>query len=199
MELDDFKSTWDKMSNQDKENLNTKIADTVNSKKVQSGLKKIILPELLGSIICIGSAVFIAFNFYKLDTVSFKIAGITAILLFIILPAISLFSIQQLHQSTDITKSYADTLKDFALQKIKFCKRQKLNLTLSYILFVAVILISTRLFGRNKITDDPYFFIISFSLGYIALFFFSKWVFKKYNLIIWKTEELLIELQSWQN
>jgi len=198
MELDDLKNVWDTMSNQiqENQNLNPKLFDNMSNKKFHSSLKRILLPELLGSMFCFGFVIFILFNFQRLDAVSFKIAGVTSILLFIILPAISLFSIRQLYKSTDITKSYADTLKDFAHQKIKFCKLQKLNFTLSYLLLVTVILISTRLFGRNEATDNGYFFIISFSLGYIALFFFSKWVFKKYNIIIQQTEDLLNELAS---
>ena len=196
MELDDFKNTWDEMGNRvkEKQNLNLKIFDKMNRTKFHSSLKKILLPELLGSIVCIGFAIFIVFNFEKLDTVSFKISGAIAVLLFILLPTISLLSIQQLYKSADINKSYADTLKDFAVQKIKFCKLQKLNFTLSYLLLVAVILISTRLFGKNEATDNSYFFIISFGFGYIVLLSFSKWVFKKYNKTIRQTEDLLNEL-----
>lgn len=196
MELDDFKNIWDEMGNRvkEKQNLNLKIFDKMNRTKFHSSLKKILLPELLGSIVCIGFAIFIVFNFDKLDTVSFKISGAIAVLLFILLPTISLLSIQQLYKSADINKSYADTLKDFAVQKIKFCKLQKLNFTLSYLLLVAVILISTRLFGKNEATDNSYFFIISFGFGYIVLLSFSKWVFKKYNKTIRQTEDLLNEL-----
>ena len=198
MELDDFKNTWDEMGNQakEKQNLNLKMFDKMNRTKFYSNLKKILLPELLGSIVCIGFAIFIAFNFDKLNSVSFKIAGAIAILLFILLPAISLLSIQQLYKSADISKSYIDTLKDFAVQKIKFCKLQKLNFTLSYLLLATVIIISTRLFGRNEATGNSYFFIISFGFGYIVLLSFSKWVFKKYNKAIQQTEDLLNELAS---
>ena len=196
MELDDFKNTWDEMGNRvkEKQNLNLKIFDKMNRTKFHSSLKKILLPELLGSIVCIGFAIFIVFNFDKLDTVSFKISGAIAVLLFILLPTISLLSIQQLYKSADINKSYADTLKDFAVQKIKFCKLQKLNFTLSYLLLAAVILISTRFFEKNEATDNSYFFIISFGFGYIVLLSFSKWVFKKYNKTIRQTEDLLNEL-----
>jgi hypothetical protein len=198
MELDDFKNTWDEISNRvkEKQNLNLKMFDKMNKSKFNSSLKKILLPEILGSIICIGFAIFLVFNFDKLDTVSFKIAGGIAILLFIFLPVISLLSIQRLYKSADINKSYADTLKDFAVQKINFCKLQKLNFTLSYLLLAMIILISTRLFGKNEATYSTYFFIISFGFGYIVLLSFSGWVFKKYNKTIRQTEDLLNELAS---
>jgi hypothetical protein len=198
MELDDFKSTWDEMTNQvnEKQNLNLKILDKMNKMKFHSSLKKIILPEILGSVVCISCAVFIGFNFDKLNTISFQIMGVVSILLLIILPAISLMSIQQLYKSGDINKSYVDTLKEFAVQKIKFWKLQKLNLTLSHLLLVTLILLFTKLFGRNKITESNYFFIFSVSFGYIVLVFFSKWVFRSYNKTIRQTEDLLNELAS---
>lgn len=198
MELDDLKSTWNEMSNQlkEKKNSDLKIFDKMSKRKFYSNLKKIIIPEILGSAVCIGCAAFIGFNFDKLDKISFQIVGIVSILLLVILPVISIMSIQQLYQVGDMNKPYADTLKRFAIQKIKFCKLQKLNLTLSYLLLVTVILLSTKLFGRKEITDNNYFWILSISLGYIFLLFFSKWVTKKYSKTIRLTEDLLNELAS---
>ena len=198
MELDDFKSTWeDKKSRLTlKENLNLKTFNTMSKKRFYNKLRKIVLPEMLGSIVCIGSVIFIAFNFYRLNTFAFQITGIITIVLFLILPALSFMSIQQLYLSADINKSYADTLKEFTIKKIKFFKLQKLNLTLCYLLFVTVALLLTRLFGKTAITESKYFFIITYSAGYIILAFFSKWVFKSYNKTIRETEVLLNELSS---
>lgn len=198
MELDDIKNTWDEMSTQvnQKQNLNLKIFDNMSKRKFHSHLNKIIVPEILGSAVCIGGAVFIGFNFYKLDTIAFQIVGVLAILLFVILCVLSLMSIQHLYKAGDINKPYADTLKKFAIEKIKFCKLQKLNLTLSYLLLVTVILLLTRLFGRNEITDSKYFWIFSFSIGYIFLVFFSKFVSKSYSKTIRETENLLNELSN---
>ena len=198
MELDDFKNTWDEMTNRvkEKQNLNLKMFDKKNKMKFHSSLKKILVPEILASVICIGCAIFIGFNFGRLNTIAFKIVGIVAILLLVILPAISLMSIQQLYKAGDINKSYADTVKEFAIKKIKFCKLQKLNFILCHLLLVTVILLVTKLFGRNEITDGNYFFITSFGIGYIVLVFFSKWVFKVYNKKIRQTEDLLNELAS---
>lgn len=198
MELDDFKNTWGEMTDRvkEKQNLNLKMFDKMSKIKFHSSLKKIALPEILASVICISCAVFIGFSFDKLNTVSFQIVGVVSILLFVILPAISLLSIQQLYKSGGINKSYADTLKEFAVQKIKFCKLQKLNFTLSYLLLATVILLSTKLFGRNEIADNKYFFITVFGFGYIILLSLSKWVFKSYNKTIRQTEDLLNELAS---
>lgn len=198
MNLDDFKDTWNEMGNQAHiaSDLNSQKINKMSIVKIQSRLNKILVPEIAGSIVCLGFVIFIAFNFTKLDSASLQISGVVAMLLFITLPLISLLSIQQLYRSVDIDKSYVDTLKDFAIRKIRFCKLQKLNYTLCYLLLVTVILVSTRIFGRNALTDSSYFFITAFGFGYIVLFSFSKWVFKKYNKTIRQTEDLLHELTS---
>ncbi|HEY1869565.1 MAG TPA: hypothetical protein VGG71_00835 [Chitinophagaceae bacterium] len=196
MDLDNFKNTWDEMSSQVKvnQNIDLKIFDKMTRNKFHSSLKKIVLPELIGSITCIGFAIYTGINFAKLDTIAYQVVGLMTILLLVILPLISLISIQALYKSADNSKSVADTLKQFTFQKIRFCKMQKLNFTLCYLLAVTVILLSTRLFGRNSITDSKYFFIFSYGASYIILQFLSKWVFKGYNRTIQKTENLLHEL-----
>ena len=198
MALDDFKNTWDEMGKQveGKQIFNPEIFNKMNNRKLTSKLQKIIIPEILGGIICLGSAIYIAFHFYQLNTVPFKIVGIASIFLLILLPVISLFSIQHLYKSTDIGKSYAGTLKGFAVQKLKFFKLQKLNITLSYLLLATLMILVTKLVGKHNNDENAYFMIFGFCFGYIVLLFFSKWVFKKYNRIIQQTENFLKELSA---
>ena len=198
MELDDFKNTWDAMGKQveQKQNFNSKTFNKMSKRKFNSNLQKIAIPEIIASILCIGAAIYIGFQFNLLDTAVFRIAGVATILLLILLPAISLFSVQQLYKATDIGKSYADTLKEFAIQKMKFYKLQKLNINLSYLLLAVLMIIITKLFGNHTNDENAYFMLFGFSFGYVVLLFFSKWVFKKYNRIIQQTENLLNELPA---
>src|SRR5579875_2166973 len=116
MELDELKNTWNELSSQAKENqiFDSKVFDKMSKRKFDASLAKIILPELLGSIVCIGSAVFIGVNFHKFDKAYLQIAAIAGVALFLMLPAISLVSIWQLRKAGDINQPYADTLKQFA-------------------------------------------------------------------------------------
>lgn len=196
MELDDFKNTWDEMSNQVNVNLNLKIFNKMTKRKFNSNLQKIAIPELLATIICVGAVIYIGLKFNLLDTAIFRIAGVVAILLLLILPAISLFSIQQLYKFTDIGKPYVHTLKEFAVQKIKFCKLQKLNINLSYLLLAVVMILVPKFYGNHTDDENAYIMLFGFSFGYVILLFFSKWVFKKYNRIIEQTENLLKEISA---
>jgi hypothetical protein len=198
MELDDFKNTWDEMGNQakQKQNLDLKIFDKMSNKRIHSKLYKIIFPEILGSVVCIGSIIFIAFNFGKLENNTYQIIGVLGILLLAILTTISLLSIQNLYKSEDVNKTYADTLRSFSVQKIKFCKLQKLNLRLSYLLMVIVILLLPKFFEKNGITDSKYFFVFSFSFGFSFFLIFSEWAIKSYKKTIRQTEDFLKELSA---
>lgn len=198
MELDDFKNTWSDMSQKVKINqdYNLKKFDKMNQSKSQSNINKIILTEILGTIVCIGAAIFTAVNFSKLEPIAYQFVGILTILILLILSMLSFMSILPLFKVVDLNKSYVETLKDFANKKRNFFKLQKWNQLLSYGLLVTVILLSTRLFGRNEITESKYFFVFAFTLGYAFFLVFSSWVAKKYKINIQTTEELLKELAA---
>jgi len=198
MELDDFKNTWDDLSDNVRvnQNFNLKQFNKMNKTKFQSSLNKILLPEILGTIFCIGFAIYIGYNFTKLETITYRIVGIVTVLLLVILSVISLMSVLPLYKIADFTKSYSETLKNFATKKINFYKLQKLNLLLGYLLLVGVIVLSTRLFGRNEITDSKYFFVFTFIFGFSFFLIFSKWVANNYKKSIRKAEDLLKELSA---
>jgi hypothetical protein len=142
------------------------------------------------------AALFIGLHFYKLDTIFLQGTGILSILVLLTLSAISLLSLRQINIKVDMNKSYAETLKTFAVQKMQFHKFQKINVTLSYLLLVAVIILLSKFFSGKDITSNKYFWIFSFAFGYLFLLFYSNWVMKYYKKIASQAEELLHELQS---
>ena len=197
MELDDLKNTWADMDNQVKkqQNLNPKMIDNMTKSKYYPSLKKIAYSEIIGVIVCLAGASYILLNFGKLDTGFLQGAGIISILLLLTLCVISLISIRQFSMKENLNKPYAETLKIFAIQKIRFHKFQRINIVLSYLLLVTTIILLSKFFSGKDITDSKYFWAFSFSFGYIFLLFYSKWVMKYYNKTLKQTEELLQELQ----
>lgn len=198
MELHDLKNSWEAVNNQvqKQQNLTTKMIDQMTQTKYDSKLKKIAYPEITGIIICLIGASFIGINFYKLNTTFLQGAGIVSILLLLMLSVISLVRIRQLNMTKDINKPYAETLREFAIKKIRFHKFQKLNIILSYLLLVTIIILMSKFFNGKDITNSKYFWIFSFSFGYIFLLFYSKWVLKYYAKTLRQAEELLKELVS---
>ena len=195
MELDDLKNTWQAANSpvQNNPNANPEKLEKMNS-QYRSKLKKITVPEIAGSLVCAAAAVFVAVNFGKLDTAFLQGAGVLAMLLLIALPIISFQSLRQFSKPRSFNKPYAETLKEFAKQKVRFIKLQKLNVTISYLLLVTTIVLLSKFFGGKDISDNKYYWIFSFSFGYIFLLYYSNWVVKKYGKTLKQAEELLAEL-----
>jgi len=198
MELDDLKNTWNESKSQvqKQQNVNPKMLEKMSDQKYRSKMKKITIPEIGGSIVCLAAAAFIGFSFDKLDTALLQGAGVLSILLLLLLPIISSLSTWQLSKTGNMNKPYAETLKAFAMQKIRFIKLQKLNVTLSYLLLVTIIVLLSKLFSGKDLSDNKYFWLFSFTIGYIFLLFYSKWVEKYYRKALRQAEELLSELAA---
>ena len=195
MELDDLKTTWQNKSNTAiQNNLTTLIIDKMTQEKYHSKIKKITLPEIIGSSICVIAAGFIALNFHKLDTIVLQGTGVASIIILLIISLLGALSLKTLSLKKDINKPYAETLKIFATQKLTFYKLQKINIILCYFLMVTIIILLPKLFGNKDITEYKYFWLSTFSTGYIFLFFLSKFVSKFYKKTLQQTEELLKEL-----
>ena len=191
MELDDLKSTWQNESNAaTQNNLTTLIIDKMTQEKYHSKIKKITLPEIIGSMICVIAAGFITFNFNKLDTIIFQAVGVASIIILLILSALGFLGLKTLNINKDFNKPYAETLKIFATQKLGFYKLQKINIILCYLLMVTIIVLLPKLFGDKDITEYKYFWISTFSTGYIFLFLLSKFVSKYYKKTLQQSEEL---------
>jgi hypothetical protein len=198
MELDELKNTWDNANNlvEQQQNLIPKMIDQITQKKYHSKIKKIAYPEIIGVIICLISAFFIGVNFYKLDTTLLQGAGIMSILLLVTLSILSLLSLRQLNIPEDVNRPYAATLKIFATQKLQFFKLQKMNVILSYLLLVSILILLSKFFNGRAISEIKYFWIYSFSFGYLFLLFYATWVAKYYKKTLQQTEELLQEIQQ---
>ncbi|MBS1734069.1 MAG: hypothetical protein JST02_12305 [Bacteroidetes bacterium] len=157
---------------------------------------RIVIPELTGSLFCVFGAIFIGLNFYRLNSIAFEVAGYLSISILLLLPVISWFSIEQLYKTGNITKPYAETIKDFATQKIKFCRLQKSNFILAHLLLVSLIIVSVKIFGANAITNSKHYLFMAIMIGYAFLLFFSSMVWKNYNKIILQAGRLLHEVNS---
>ena len=198
MELDDLKNTWKETRNPltDQQTVNRETLEKISNQNFRSRVNKITIPEIVGSIVCLAAAVYIGSSFDKLDTAFLQGAGVLSILLLLLLPVISYLSTRRLKVSGRIDQPYAAVVKDFAVQKIRFIKLQKLNVTLSYLLLVAFIVLLSKLFSGKDISVIKNYWLFSFSIGFIFLLFYSKWVNKYYRKTLRQAEELLRELAA---
>ena len=84
--------------------------------------------------------------------------GILTFVLLALLPVISLISLLQFNNIDDLNKTSSETLKGFVTQKVRFNKLHKINSTLSYLLLVTIIILLSKLFGKNDIAKSKFFF-----------------------------------------
>lgn len=195
MELDDLKRTWNSNSGMAGQQ-EIDVAQLIKDREVKYGatLRRIILPEILGSVVCVAAAVFIGVQWSSLDTTLMQATGILAITLLVLIPAISFWSTAGLRNRPNLDQPHVDTLRRFALQKLQFFKLQKLSVLLSYLLLVAVIVVMSGLYGRNDIAENKYFWMLSITVGYIFLVFYARRVDKYYRKSIDGAEVLLREV-----
>ena len=198
MELDDLKSEWEKAGGQlqDETGLSPSIIDAITRRKYHSKLKKITYPEIVGIIICAAASGFIIVYFGKLDSLFFKVTGILAIAVLLLLSVISFISIGRLSLPHNPGNAYAKTLKRFAIQRIRFHKLQRVNSTLSFLLMVLTVILLPKLFAGKNIAAASPFWLFAFCMGYILLVFFSRRVTRYYGHTLKQAEELLTELRS---
>lgn len=198
MELDDLKKSWFEVNNQteNQPKLTLKKIEQMTQKKYNSNIRKVVYPEVGGALVCLTGAAFIAYNFNKLDTGLLQSTGIASIFLLFTLTICSLFSLSQFSKTGDLNQSHVETLKKFALQKLQFLKLQKINVILCYLLLVTVLVLFPKLFNGIDLSNNRYFWIFSFTFGYIFLSIYSKWVMNYYRKTLQETKELLEALVS---
>ncbi len=198
MELDDLKNCWDDASSETQkiQTINFKIIDKMTQQRYTSKMKKIVYPEMIGTVISFIGAIYLGLHFNKLHGPFLQALGILVGLYMILAPVISLVLLFRFNKIIDVNTPYAETLKKFSIQKIRFYKFQKYNALFSYILLGFFVILLPPLFGIRPLHYNIYFWSFTIFFGFIFLYFFSRWVLKCYNKILQQSEELLIELQS---
>lgn len=198
MNLDDLKHTWNETKSPAPEHriLHPETVEKMTDHNYRAKVQKIMLPEIAGSIVCLAAAAFIGLRFPGLDTNLLQAAGALSILLLLLLPILSTLSTWTLSRVGNVNKPYAETLRSFAVQKIRFIRLQKINVTLSYLLLVTVIVLLSKLLSGKDISGNRYYWLFSFTIGFIFLLFYSKWVEKYYRKSLRQAEELLNELAA---
>lgn len=198
MELDELKFSWEALSEklEKQQKLNSKLIEQMTNQTYRNRLNTIARPESAASIFSFITAIFLAFNFGKLDTWFLQVFGVLSVLFLIVLPVLSLQSIRGLRTIKVSLATYANTLKEFAVKKIRFQKLQKLNVAFSFLFMIVFAPVSVKLIAGKDISQSITFWLIVVPVSVVFLFFFSRWTLKHYDHSLQKAEELLHEVES---
>lgn len=198
MELEEMKTLWGNMSQElDRQKLLTdQLVVEMTQKKFKDTLSGISLPETVGTFICFAMAIFGIVNFAKLDTWYLILCGIISIGFCIILPLFSMNSILRM-KKIDLSKlSYKDSLKQYATEKNRFVKIQKVSYYLGFIFSLAVLPVAGKLMKDKDLLLESKLWIWYVPLAIGFHFLFSKWVYKYYSKVTKGAQNLLNDLNK---
>ena len=198
MELQEMKTLWEDMSQKvDQQKILTdKLIMDLTQERYSNKIGTILIPEIIGTLICFAAALYIAINFGKLDVWYLQLAGIITSVACLILPVLSLKSIQKM-KGINISKStYKESLLAYTKGQKRFLQLQKIIFYLSFFLLFSAVIV----FG--KIFKDVDVFTVSQKLNWMipsaigALYIFTIWVYKKYKKATLDAKDILQELEN---
>jgi hypothetical protein len=197
MELEELRNDWQEMSKEiEKQKLLTdKLIIDMTQNKFNKKISSIAIPETIGTFVCFGITLYILINFSKLETWYLQLSGVFSALFYIVLPVLSLKSIYGMKRINISQGNYKQSLERFAKNKMQFIKVQKWSFYLSFVLVVVCLPVASKLMNGNDIFLDSTVWLWYLPFGFVFLYFFSKWVFRKYKGASNSAEELLKELE----
>lgn len=197
MELEEMKNIWEGMNKKiEKQELRTNhLVEKMQAQKYQSQLNKIRYSELLGAIICYLGALYLIFNFEKIEKTPEMVFAIITIGLLLILPVISLRYIRSMKNIKLSSKTYLETINDFGKRKIRFQKFQKLNVSLGLFVILTGIPVLSAIRGK-ELSETAHFWTLIFPIAVIAFLGFAFWVLRSYNKAFKTTEQMLSDINK---
>lgn len=200
MDLTEIQSVWSEMSLEleKQKKITNEIVANMTQQQYKSRINKIKYSEIIGGIICLAAALFIIFNFQKLDTWVLQVCGIITIIIILFLPIFSFKAIKQMDSVNIIDNTYKQVLMEFAKGKELFFKVQKLSIYLGFILLLTTSIVFSKIMSGDNILsiDKIKPALISFPIAFIFFIFFTKWVTKKNKISLEKTLEILEKIEK---
>ena len=167
-----MQTLWSTMSDQieQKQVLSkTEIMEMVQE-RYQQKLNQIAYPEIAGSLICFGMAIFIFMNLDKLNDALSLFSTLLSLIILIALPIASLLAIKRLRVMDVSQHSYQQTLLTYTKAKQHLCQVQKYGLYLSFLLMFSILPFFTKVMGKElEVTSvlKGLFFVVPFLIVFI--------------------------------
>jgi len=197
MELEEMKTLWCEMSAalEKQKKLTGTIIMSITEAGYQKKINRIMIPEIIGSLVCIAALLFIVVNFSELSTWYLQACGIITVCILIALPVLSFKAIAGLRSVDIMHHNYRQSLTAYAKGKKQFVWVQKLGFMLGAILLLVLLPVVGQLIdGKDlfKITRIWLWYCIAFPFFYSL----SKWIFRSYMKTVDDAENLLKDLQT---
>jgi hypothetical protein len=199
MELEELQSAWTQLSvelNHQKK-LTNKIILDMTKQKYQNKFTTITKYETLGAVVCFAIALFVLFNFNKLDTWYLQVCGILTLLFLIVLPAMVLTTLKGIKNIDILNGSYKDNLKRYLKTKNRLLKLQQIGIATGFIGLFFIVPVTSKIISNKNVfhtslKTEQY---VLFAITLIAMVFFCKWAYNGYLKVTQSAQEILQDLE----
>lgn len=196
MSLEDIQKHWDTVDDTPEKLLTPEKIKGMIQQRYRKRLARIILPEILGSLVCLYFVALIFFQFSQLDTPFLQAIGVATMILLLAIPFLNLLPLFKMYRLGQPQASYREELAAFAKQKIWMHRVQRMTLGAGFLLFNAMIIVCTKIYKEEDVTTSKYFWVQAFVVGFVFVYFFTRFVHCYYKRAIGEAEDLLTDLKE---
>lgn len=196
MELDEMKSLWADLSLQveKQDKIQKELLLEITKQKFRNKMNGIRIPEILGSLVCVGYAMYFLARFGDIELWYNQVFALVTILIMIALPAASLSAIKGMRDIRIESETPAAMVEKFIKNKVRFWNVQRYGIFLGATVMITILPPLTELNGSIDAIATPVFWMIYIPVGLVFLFLFSRWLLKKYKGVIDSSEKMLQEM-----
>lgn len=192
-----MKSLWADLSLQveKQDKIHKELLMEITKQKFRNKLNSIRIPEILGSMVCVGYAMYLLARFADFELWYNQVFALVTIFIMIALPVASLTAIKGMRNLRLDKESPATILNKFTKSKIRFWNVQRYGMIFGAIVMLTLIPPLAELNGSGEMISNPVFWLIYIPAGLVFMYLFSRWALKKYKGVIDSSERMLRDIE----
>ena len=200
MELEELQANWMAMSQEleKQKKLTNEIILKMTRNNYRNKFSKLTNYETVGAIICYTLSGFILLNFWKLDTLYLKLAGVFTLAFLTVLPTLVLGALKRIKNLDILTKSYRENLITYTKEKKRLLKLQQIAIAVSFISLLFSPALALKLL-RDKtliLSELKLEQVIAIVVVLLLMVFVSCWGYGGYKKVTNSAEALLRDLED---
>lgn len=191
MELEEMKNVWANME-EGKKNAPLQISErSLLEYNKKTNIFKI--GEIIGLVIAYVFAGFVLYNFNNLDNWYLRLFGCVLVIYLLIMPIYTLFETWKMKHIDLVKSNYKNVLEQIYKSKNNLKKAEKISFIAGPFLFLASIIILTKLFTDKSLftlnIQLPVIFLIG--MAFLGAMIFNVWAFKNRDREFKSVKQLL--------
>lgn len=197
MELQEMQALWSEMSKEleQQKKLTNELIMKMTQQKYTGKFQKISMYETIGAGICFAAALYLIANFGKLEVWYLQLCGAFSILFLLLLPVLTLRSLNRIKQINVAERSFKETIVHFAKAKRQLLLLQRVGIYLSFLLMFTMLPVASKIGGGKDLFQETQIWYVYLPIMAIFLFFFARWGYGCYKNITNSAENVLGEME----